>query len=91
MFSRTIVPTEDRRKEQLEPRLKDDHRRDPERHILPMQTYMLLSALSGTIQTSSDTWLIDSGASRHMTGYRKLLSRSGEEGKQSECHTWRRC
>ena len=26
------------------------------------------------IQTSSDTWLIDSGASRHMTGYRKLLS-----------------
>ena len=36
--------------------------------------YMLLSALSGTIQTSSDTWLIDSGAFRHMTGYRKLLS-----------------
>lgn len=36
--------------------------------------YMLLSALSGMIQTSSDTWLIDSGASRHMTGYQKLLS-----------------
>ena len=36
--------------------------------------YILLSALSGTIQTSSDTWLIDSGASRHMTGYQKLLS-----------------
>ena len=26
------------------------------------------------IQTSSDTWLIDGGASRHMKGYRKLLS-----------------
>ena len=25
------------------------------------------------IQTNLDTWLIDSGASRHMTGYRKLL------------------
>ena len=36
--------------------------------------YILLSALLGTIQTSLDTWLIDSGASRHMTGYRKLLS-----------------
>ena len=35
--------------------------------------YLLLSALSSTIQTSSDTWLIDSGASRHMTGYQELL------------------
>ena len=25
------------------------------------------------IQTSSNTWLIDSGASRHMTGYQELL------------------
>ena len=31
--------------------------------------YLLLSVLSSTIQTSKDTWLIDSGASRHMTGY----------------------
>ena len=36
--------------------------------------YILLSALSVTIQTSCDTWLIDSGASHHMTGYQKLLS-----------------
>ena len=36
--------------------------------------YFLLSTLSGTIQTSSNTWLIDSGASRHMTGYQELLS-----------------
>ena len=73
MFSRTIVPTEDKRKEQLEPRLKDDHRRDPKTHSTDAN-YLLLSALSGTIQTSCDTWLIDSGASRHMTGYQKLLS-----------------
>ena len=31
--------------------------------------FLPLLALSGTIQTSRDTWLIDSGASRHMTGY----------------------
>ena len=36
--------------------------------------YLLLSALSGTIQTSSNTWLIDSGASRHMKCYQELLS-----------------
>ena len=72
MFSRATVPTEDRRKEQLEPRLKDDHRRDPKRHSTDAD-YMLLHALSGTIHSSSDTWLIDSGASRHMTGYWKLL------------------
>ena len=35
--------------------------------------YLLLHALLGTIHSSSDTWLIDSGASHHMTGYRKLL------------------
>ena len=35
--------------------------------------YLLLSALLGTIQTSRDTWLINSGASRHMTGYGELL------------------
>ena len=36
--------------------------------------YILLSSLLGTIQTSCDTWLIDSGASRHMTGYQELFS-----------------
>ena len=36
--------------------------------------YPLQSALSGTIQTNCDTWLIDSSASRHMTGYQELLS-----------------
>ena len=34
----------------------------------------LISALTGTITTNSDTWLIDSGASKHMTGSRKALT-----------------
>lgn len=36
--------------------------------------YFFISALTGTITTNSDTWLIDSGASKHMTGYRKALT-----------------
>jgi hypothetical protein len=30
----------------------------------------LISALTGTITHGSDTWLIDNGASKHMTGYK---------------------
>jgi hypothetical protein len=33
----------------------------------------LISALSGTITNSFETWLVDSGASRHMTSYRSAL------------------
>jgi hypothetical protein len=34
----------------------------------PKREFFFISALSGTISTSQDTWLIDSGASKHMTG-----------------------
>ena len=36
--------------------------------------FFFISALSGTVPTTSDTWLIDSGASKHMTGYIENLS-----------------
>ena len=35
--------------------------------------YTLISALTGAITHGSDTWLIDSGASRHMTGNEEVL------------------
>jgi hypothetical protein len=35
---------------------------------------VLISALSRSISPSEDTWLIDSGASKHMTGQRDILS-----------------
>ena len=35
--------------------------------------YYLISALSGSISCSSETWLVDNGASMHMTGYRSAL------------------
>jgi hypothetical protein len=35
--------------------------------------YYLISALSGTITKSEEIWLIDSGASKHMTGFKQNL------------------
>ena len=36
--------------------------------------YILISALTGTVTYGNDTWLVDSGASKHMTGYKDYLS-----------------
>jgi hypothetical protein len=38
------------------------------------EEHVLISALTGTITHGSDTWLVDSGASKHMTGYKDSLS-----------------
>ena len=37
--------------------------------------YVLFSTLSGSVTPTEDTWLIDSGASKHMTGQNKTLSK----------------
>ena len=39
---------------------------------------MLFSALSGSITSGEDTWLIDSGASKHTTRQKKTLSKLEE-------------
>ena len=36
--------------------------------------YSLISTLTGTVTHGNDTWLVDSGASKHMTGYKDYLS-----------------
>ena len=36
--------------------------------------YSLISTLTGTITHGNDTWLVDSGAFKHMTGYKDYLS-----------------
>lgn len=36
--------------------------------------YSLISALTGTVTHGNDTWLVDSGASKHMTGFKDYLS-----------------
>jgi hypothetical protein len=38
------------------------------------EEYVLISTLTGTITHGSDTWLIDSGASKHMTCYKDSFS-----------------
>jgi hypothetical protein len=39
-----------------------------------IKDHVLISALSGSVTPGEDTWLIDSGASKHMTGQRNILS-----------------
>ena len=36
--------------------------------------YTLISTLTGTITHHNDTWLVENGASKHMTSYRDYLS-----------------
>ena len=38
------------------------------------EEYVLISALMGSVSHGSDTWLVDSGASKHMTCYKDSLS-----------------
>ena len=35
--------------------------------------YVCIAALIGSINYGNDTWLIDSGATKHMTGYKESL------------------
>ena len=39
-----------------------------------VEEYILFSVLSRYMKPESDTWLIDSGDSKHMTGQKKSLS-----------------
>jgi hypothetical protein len=38
------------------------------------ETFLFASTLSSMVPTGNDIWLIDSGSSRHMTGYRDHLT-----------------
>ena len=40
----------------------------------PRREYYLISALSGSITNHAKSWLVDSGASKHMTGNRGVLT-----------------
>jgi hypothetical protein len=39
-----------------------------------IEYYVLISALLGSVSPGEDTWITDSGASKHMTGQRDTLS-----------------
>ena len=36
--------------------------------------YSLISALTGMVTSGNNTWLVNSGASNHMTGFKNYLS-----------------
>ena len=36
--------------------------------------YYLVSTLTGSLKDSAESWLVDSGASRHMTGNKNVLA-----------------
>ena len=42
------------------------------------EEYVLISTLTGTISHGSNDWLVDSGASKHMTGYTKSFVNMSE-------------
>ena len=42
------------------------------------EEYVLISALTGTITHGSNDWLIDSGASKHMTGFKESFVKLSE-------------
>jgi DNA mismatch repair ATPase MutL len=56
---------------------KDDEskgkQKSPSNEIENRKEYYLVSALSSTVITGPKTWLVDSGASKNMTGYKKIL------------------
>jgi hypothetical protein len=53
-----------------------------------IKDHVLISALSGSVSPGEDTWLIDSGASKHMTGKKNTLLYFRKE-VFSESNSWR--
>ena len=60
---------------------EDEEEGSPSKHAREeyAEEYVLFSALSGSITPGEDTWFIDSGASKHMTGQKKILSKIEEK------------
>ena len=49
-------------------------RREPNKKVMTLpsdEEYVLISALTGTVSHGSNDWFIDSGASKHMTGFKE--------------------
>jgi hypothetical protein len=57
----------------------EEHKVDVEEHKPKDEKFVIISALTGTITQGRDTWLIDSSASKHMTGFRNSLSKLTEK------------
>ena len=67
-----LAEDENEEEEDEGPSRKQAREEDAEEHVL-------FSALSGSVTPGEDTWLIDGGASKHMTGQKKTLSNLEEK------------
>ena len=66
-----LAKDEDEKEEEEGPWRKQAREEDAEE-------YVLFFALSGSVTPGEDTWLIDSGASKHMTRHKKNMSKLEE-------------
>ena len=48
----------------------DDSNKEKNNEGDSTEEYVLISTLTGSVSHGSDTWLVDSGATRHMTSYK---------------------
>ena len=64
-----------------EERIEEEEERPPRKQAREedAEEYVLFSTLSASVKPGEDTWLIDSGASKHMTGQKKTLSKLEEK------------
>ena len=65
------------------------HAADVEEHQPKDEEFVFISALTETITQGSNTWLIDSGASKHMTRFRNSLSKFNRKGLLTSSCAWR--
>ena len=62
-------------------RMMNHPERDPDMKVpysSSKDEYVLISALTGNITHGSDDWIIDSGASKHMNGFKESFVRLSE-------------
>ena len=64
-FQASTIEEEPKRKKNTESSIEEESRRE----------YYLIFSFSGSFTNSANSWLVDSGASRHMTRFREVLTK----------------
>ena len=68
-----------KKKKIFQPHVVEDNDQEDEERVKEnedsCEEYVLISALIGSVSPGNDTWLVDSGSSKHMTCYKESLSR----------------
>jgi hypothetical protein len=71
---RSFVQTDKRKHKRLHAHIVEDEEPPAKMIREHIKDHVLISALSASVTAGEDTWLIDSDASKHMTGQRNILS-----------------